>query len=770
MNKPAFPPDEIERLFALNALKVLDTPPEERFDRLVRLAQTLFNVPIALVSLIDTDRQWFKSCIGLSATEMGRNISFCGHAILSQDVFCVPNALKDPRFADNPLVTGPPDIRFYAGAPLTINGTYRIGTLCILDREPREFPPKQQALLRDLADIVQQQLELQFLYDVEKNFTVEKTRHQILFESIVDGIVIIDERGVINDVNPAAQRLFGYSKLEVMGKPISLLMTDASATLYKDYLLHYQVSNTANYANSEMQGKRKNETVFFMELVTSPMHLDDRLMFTAIIRDTSERKVMEQMKNEFVSTVSHELRTPLTSIHGALGLLLGKVADTIPPKMKMLLDTAYRNSERLSLLINDILDLEKIESGKLDFEFHLVDIVKLTQQAITANEGYADKHHVKLQLLASPDNALVFGDDHRLLQVFANLMSNAIKYSPTNGTVEIRIQPQETSWRIDVRDHGRGIPLAFKSQIFQRFAQADSSDTREKGGTGLGLSISKAIVERHQGVIGYESEEGQGTEFYFTLPMYQQETVVVEPTALKQPRLLICEDSPAVAHMLADLLKHEGLRADIAYSGSEAKNKLAQQNYDALLLDLTLPDMEGMDLLRELRQQPQFATLPIIVISGRASNESENWSGDSLAVIDWLQKPVDRKRLTEALQRALRHNDQHASILHVEDELDIIQITQMLVENIASYNYATSLAQAKQLLSNNHFDLILLDMSLPDGSGLELLPFISADSQVLVFSGQETSSTLSLQVAAALTKSKTSNDRLLATIKNLIAK
>lgn len=769
MNKPAFPPDEIERLYALHALKVLDTPPEERFDRLVRLAHTIFDVPIALVSLVDTDRQWFKSCIGLSATETGRDISFCGHAILSKDVFCVPNALKDARFADNPLVTGPPDIRFYAGAPLTINGTYRIGTLCIIDRKPREFPPEEQALLRDLADIVEQQLELQFLYDVEKNFTVEKTRHQILFESIVDGIVIFDERGVINDVNPAAQRLFGYSKLEVIGKPISLLMTDASATLYKDYLLHHQTSNTANNANSEMQGKRKNGTVFFMELVTSPMHLDDRLMFTAIIRDTSERKAMEQMKNEFVSTVSHELRTPLTSIHGALGLLLGKVADTISPKMKMLLDTAYRNSERLSLLINDILDLEKIESGKLDFEFHLLDVVKVTQQAIAANEGYADKHKVKLQLLDSPHSALVFGDDNRLLQVFANLMSNAIKYSPTDGTVEIRIQLQEDYWRIGVRDHGRGIPQSFKTQIFQRFAQADSSDTREKGGTGLGLSISKAIVERHQGVIGYESEEGQGTEFYFTLPMYQQETVVVEPTALKRARLLICEDSPTVAHMLADLLRHEGLDADIAYSGTEAKDKLTAQNYDGMLLDLTLPDMDGMDLLHELRQQLQFATLPIIVISARSSNECENWSGDSLAVIDWLQKPVDRKRLTDALQRALRHNDHHASILHVEDELDIIQITQMLVENIASYSYATSLAQAKNLLNNHHFDLILLDMSLPDGSGLELLPYISAESQVLVFSGQETSSTLSLQVAAALTKSKTSNDHLLATIKNLIA-
>lgn len=174
MQSPNLPADEIERLYTLHALKVLDTPPEERFDRLVRVAHELFHVPIALVSLVDTDRQWFKSCIGLSAAQTGRDISFCGHAILSKDIFYIPNTLEDPRFADNPLVTDAPNIRFYAGVPLTINGHHRIGTLCIIDTKPRELSIEQQGLLRDLASVVEQQLQLNFLYDIEKDSVHDK--------------------------------------------------------------------------------------------------------------------------------------------------------------------------------------------------------------------------------------------------------------------------------------------------------------------------------------------------------------------------------------------------------------------------------------------------------------------------------------------------------------------------------------------------------------------------------------------------------------------
>jgi signal transduction histidine kinase len=228
---------------------------------------------------------------------------------------------------------------------------------------------------------------------------------------------------------------------------------------------------------------------------------------------------VDHLKSEFVSTVSHELRTPLTSIRGAVGLALGSASNELPEKVTELLVMANRNIDRLTLLVNDILDLEKIESGRLAFKFEPLDLVELTRNALESNAGYAHQHQVRLRLVGSPTRAGVKGDESRLLQVFANLLSNAIKYSPAGGEVEVSIQQRGDRFRVEVQDHGTGIPEAFRARIFQRFAQADSSDTREKGGTGLGLNISKVIVERHEGVIGYESQQGVGTEFYFELPV-----------------------------------------------------------------------------------------------------------------------------------------------------------------------------------------------------------------------------------------------------------
>jgi DNA-binding response OmpR family regulator/anti-sigma regulatory factor (Ser/Thr protein kinase) len=467
-----------------------------------------------------------------------------------------------------------------------------------------------------------------------------------------------------------------------------------------------------------------------------------------------------------VSTVSHELRTPLTSIRGALGLVLGKMSDQLPAKALKLLETAERNSERLTLLINDILDLEKIESGRLEFQFRPLDLGALAQQALSANEGYAAQHGVKLRLSECPDKAGVWADEHRLMQVFANLLSNAVKYSPQGGEVELSVREQNGHYRVGVRDHGRGIPQAFRERVFQRFAQADSSDTREKGGTGLGLSITRAIVEHHRGRIDYDSEEGVGTEFFFELPAWR-EVVEADRSDPHRAQVLICEDNPDVAFVLAQLLEQEGWCSDIAATVDAARALLANKPYRALMLDLSLPDGDGLAFVRELREQEHTRELPVIVVSGRAEEGRTAWSGDALAVVDWLQKPVDRERMSRALRQAMR-NGHKPRILHVEDEPDVIQVTQALTEEVGEYNYATSLREARRLLGAEQFSLVILDVSLPDGSGLELLDEIKGRCEVMVFSGHEPGGELSRQVAAALTKSRTSNERLLTTIKQII--
>lgn len=232
-----------------------------------------------------------------------------------------------------------------------------------------------------------------------------------------------------------------------------------------------------------------------------------------------EADSVDRLKSEFVSTVSHELRTPLTSINGAIRLLIKNVSDKLPDKSLKLLKLADRNVERLSLLINDLLDLEKMANGDMAFDLAPVDLVQLARSAIEINASYAQQHQVVLRLLETPVHAEVFGDADRLQQVFANLLSNAIKFSPPNAEVELAVQRLNGRVKVSIKDYGSGVPEAFRSRIFQRFAQADSSDTREQGGTGLGLSICKTIIEHHDGVIGYNARLREGAEFYFEIPM-----------------------------------------------------------------------------------------------------------------------------------------------------------------------------------------------------------------------------------------------------------
>lgn len=237
--------------------------------------------------------------------------------------------------------------------------------------------------------------------------------------------------------------------------------------------------------------------------------------------DITEQKKLERMKGEFVSTVSHELRTPLTSIKGSLGLVAGGALGTLPQKAREMVDVAYRNADRLVTLVNDILDLEKLDSGRMKFDFEQLNLSGLVKEAIDSNMGLAQEHGVEFIFTDRALEATVRGDGNRLAQVVANLLSNAAKFSREGGTVEIVVGQENGTARVSVTDEGCGIPEEFYEHIFDRFAQADASDNRKRGGTGLGLSICKLIVEKHGGTIGFDSEVDAGTTFFFTLPVWE---------------------------------------------------------------------------------------------------------------------------------------------------------------------------------------------------------------------------------------------------------
>ena len=403
MQSAPIPANEKDRVNRLTLYRILDTPPEEAFDRVTRIVAETIGVPIALISLIDSERQWFKSKYGLDTTCASRDAGFCAYTILTDGLLEIEDARLDPRFADNPMVVDDPSIRFYAGAPLKAPGGLNIGTLCALDRRPRRLTDKQRQLLSDLADIVIDELELR-----------------------------------------AALRR----------------------------------------AMSEVAAEIKKRAI----------------------------------ENEFISLVTHELRTPLTSIRGSLALLDGLAIKGIPQDAAEMIAIANRNVGTLLRLVNDLLDFQKFEAGKMNLDFDVVDSRRLLRDTCENMSGFAGEKGVRIRV-KSEAKATIVGDGARLSQALMNLISNAIRFSQEDGEVVVESDIRGENLRILVTDKGPGIPEAFRDQVFRKFSQASGQNNVK--GTGLGLAISKAIIEAHRGAIGFDTTLGKGTTFHVELPLRQ---------------------------------------------------------------------------------------------------------------------------------------------------------------------------------------------------------------------------------------------------------
>jgi DNA-binding response OmpR family regulator/anti-sigma regulatory factor (Ser/Thr protein kinase) len=492
------------------------------------------------------------------------------------------------------------------------------------------------------------------------------------------------------------------------------------------------------------------------------MWVGEERIFCSIMRDITERKKIDRMKNEFISTVSHELRTPLTSIRGSLGLLSGGAAGEMPPQAQSLLDIAGNNTERLLLLINDILDIEKIESGQMIFKFKNVAIKEFLEQSVKVNRDYASQHNVRFELDCNESGLAVYADPDRLMLVMNNLLSNAVKFSPEGDTVEITANCHDGFVRISVTDHGSGIPEEFQPKLFDKFTQSDASDTRKIGGTGLGLNIAKAIVDKHGGKIDFETRHSPARG--------DSQQALAASGDDDHPRVLIVEDDPDVASILRMMLTQQGLGADIVLDAQEAKQRLSECSYVAVTMDIMLPGQDGISLIRELRNQEQTRTLPIIVISAKADTAKHELSGGAVSVVDWLNKPIDQNRLLSAVNQVAAPSDSPV-ILHVEDEPDVHMIVSTLLKGTARVVWARTIHDAREQLANNAFDLALLDFGLPDGSALQVLDMLNQCMNpipTIMFSAKDVDASIAQKVSAALVKSTTTNDDLVNTIMSLL--
>jgi len=646
------------------------------------------------------------------------------------------------------------------------------------------------------VEITEAKMSRQALADSE-------ARYRSIVNTVVDGIITIDERGIMQSVNPAAETIFGYSARELIGRNVSLLMSEPHRSIHDSYLSSYLSTGLRKIIGTggrEVTGQRKDGSTFPLELGVSEVYFGSQRFFIGMCRDVSERKRMERLKDEFVSTVSHELRTPLTSIRGSLGLIAGGAVGELPPKAKRLIEIAHSNCQRLVNLVNDILDIQKIEAGGMAFDMAAINLIAVAERAIEENTSYAQQYSVHVSLETDYSVIIVQGDFNRILQVVTNLLSNALKFSPPNETVIVRVILRDDQVILEVKDHGPGISTEFRPHVFEKFSQADATDTRSKGGTGLGLSISRAIAERHGGDLGFESIPGQGATFIMNLPLasprqIQQKSLsstsseAPDPTqnalrgndstisglqSLVMPRVLVIEDDPDVAHLMQMLLANDGFVTDVASSAAQAWDLLKNSAYAAVTMDVLLPDTDGLSLARELKRHPQYASLPVIVVSAVAQENARRLDGAALGIVDWIGKPIDEKRLREALRQSVAGASaagrSRLRMLHVEDDPDFRETISLLFQNMADIQGAATLAEARPLLTQGHWDVVLLDLGLPDGDGNSLLTDIAHHPdrpQVVIFSGSEPTLEDARRVDAALQKSKISGEYLLQTIRQL---
>jgi PAS domain S-box-containing protein len=602
-----------------------------------------------------------------------------------------------------------------------------------------------------------------------ENFAEEKFR--LAVEACPSGMVMTDSAGVIVLVNTAAECLFGYRRRELVGQRMEILLPERLRGEYFKQRATFALNPQARrlQPSRELFGMRRDATEFPIEVWFNPIQTGDGLFLLSVIVDISERRRMDRLKDEFVSTVSHELRTPLTSIAGSLGLLMGGAAGKLPEAAARLLAIAESNSSRLVRLINDILDIEKIESGQVVFQFKRIDVRALLEQAIEANRAYADGFGVRLHLEPVAAGAELHGDPDRLAQVLTNLLSNAIKFSPRGGEVAVAAERRADFVCISVRDHGDGIPAEFQPRVFEKFAQANSCDARQKGGTGLGLSIVREIVTRLGGTVGFLDAEGGGTVFYVELPSSEQIAgreidAACSPQAV---RILFCEDDPTAAMTLREGLRPFGFSTDFAHHPADAVARARSNGYSALVVDFELPEAGGMSFIRWLREQPEIYRTPIVIACRDRVRDKAQDGG--LNLLNWIAKPIDVYELTQLLDGAAgRGAGGPPCILHVEDDHDVLDLVAGALQPTGSVTSVDSIEKAREALLLHDFDLAVLDITLGPVCGLDLLPELhrrdGTPIPVVIFSAHAAEPASDPQVQARLNKWQASLDELVESV------
>ena len=569
-------------------------------------------------------------------------------------------------------------------------------------------------------------------------------RQEILLDSVADGICGLDTDGRVSFANPAAARMLAADVAALAGTPVHELLhgsAPAAQACAEDCTLRRNAGQDRASAGEDTI-YRGDGTSFPAEYVLTPILDQGRFSGSVLsFRDISQRYALDRMKDEFISTVSHELRTPLTSIRGALGLLSSGILGNLSDKAANLLRIALTNSDRLVRLINDILDLERIQSGREPLAFRPVQLAEIVRQAIDGMQPVAEQAGV--QLIHDTTQAEIAADPDRLLQVLTNLLSNAIKFSPSNSAVSVMIRPGITGVTVSVIDHGRGIPADKLEAVFGRFQQVDASDSRQKGGSGLGLAICRTIVLQHSGRIWAERNPVRGSTFRVFLP-YQP--VPIEPGEMGEPApragtVVLAGVGAQSRPRIAEQLTRHGYNV-VETATVEQTLQAARESVQAILLDTSLDGMNGWEILPMLRRFDPDSHTPVVLLCVDSAHGPASLPE---GIEGWVANPLQEDALLGELARVLCGAGDKARILVVEDDEDLARvIEEVFARDSIQVRLAHTLQEAVDACYSFQPHLIVLDIGLPDGNGFNVVDWLRQNENLsrlplVVYSGRDLS-------------------------------
>jgi len=647
--------------------------------------------------------------------------------------------------------------RSVVAAPLSLGGGDILGVIVLGHPEAGHFTTDHLQLVTAAAAQIAMSVNNSDLYEFITDQAdqlgaalqaqqEEAAKNRAVLESIADGVLVLDHNGRVLLVNPAAEELLGFAGMALEGEHFRHMLGLGETQIHRDLAqalyseLRQQLDSGEEVAPSPASGVRLQAGAKVLAVTMSPLIVSPGGTpgLVAALRDISREAEVERLKNEFISTVSHELRTPMTSIKGYTDLLFLGMAGGLTDEQRSFLKIIKSNADRLTALVNDILDISRIETGRMRLTITSLDVGQIISQAVTSFLGqYREKG---LNLLWRERGGLpeVRGDSARVAQVLSNLLANAWQYTPPGGTVTVSLHELDGFLQTDVSDTGIGISPDDLGRIFDRFYRADHPVVQEAEGTGLGLSIVKMFVEMLGGEIWVESKPGEGSTFSFTLPLTSTEVPESAPDLLRtelstgvarRQKILVVEDDRDLALLLRRQLESEGFQVLLAGTGEDALWLAKETQPHLITLDIMLPDVDGFVVLEQLKSSPMTSAIPVVIVSVLAETEK----GFALGAVDYVVKPFMEQELLDVVRGALSSVDasRPQKLVVADDDWDALQQMERAL-TLQGYEVwtATDGLQALDWVQKVRPDLVLLDVDMPMMDGYEVVRHIKKNAEM----------------------------------------